>query len=54
MYSSTQRPNCYVFKRIVPLRDEYRVELFKEIENVQNIYLLGLYGFSVGRVCDCD
>lgn len=31
----------------------WQMELFGRVENEQNVYLLGLFGCRVGKVCGC-
>lgn len=35
------------------MQDEQIFKLYEEIENNQNIYLLSLYGYIMGKSCEC-
>lgn len=53
IYSSNKFSNCFIIKVVRPLKEAAQVHLFASIENQQNIYLLGLFGYRLGKSCHC-
>jgi hypothetical protein len=52
IYLSTKFPNCYIIKTIRHLENPEQFRLFAEIENKQNLHLIGLYGYCFAKGCD--
>lgn len=54
LYSSNKLPCCYILKHVRVLTDQQQLKLFSQIEDLQNVYLIGLYGYCFAKSCECD
>lgn len=53
IYSSTRTPHCYIMRVTTGAQSPALLQLMSQIENSQNLYLLGLYGYRIAKQCEC-